>query len=204
MIKDGIYMNRHNFDDLTIEKQIEYINEQLSTGVTVTNTCKSINIGRSTVRNRFKSVNYIYSSELNQYTSDNSKTNVLNNQVIDSKTSVTCSENNDLDKHDNNIETFVTNEKVIKNLIGLSNNYDKILEVIEWLENNNSKTSVIEVIQGIRIILPEEKDKEFRKTVRINDAVWEQFIKFCGIHKEFTQKDLQSQALLEFMDKYKK
>jgi hypothetical protein len=131
-------------------------------------------------------------------------TAVSNNEIIDNKTSVTYNENEALDKYDNNLGTLVSDKKVIKNLIGLSDKYDKILDIIEWFENDNSKTGVLEIIQGIKIILPEEKHKDFRKTVRINDVVWEEFIKFCGIHKEFTQKDLQSQALLEFMDKYKK
>ena len=196
-------MNRQNFDNLAIEGQIEYINKQLSTGVTLTHVCKGISIGRTTIRNRFKSLGYIYSSEINQYIGDNSKTVVSSNEIIGNKTSVTCSENKTLNKYDDNNETLVSDKKVMKNLIGLSDKYDKILEVIEWFENDNNKTGVIEIIQGIKIILPEEKNKDFRKTVRINDMVWEQFIKFCGVHKEFTQKDLQSEALLEFMEKYK-
>ena len=196
-------MNRQNFDDLTIEGQIEYVNKQLATGITLTQTCKEIKIGRSTVRKRFNNLDYIYTSELNQYICDNSMTKVLTNEKTESRTNVTHADNKSLDEYNANSMSFVSDKKVIKNLIGLSDNYDKILDVIEWFENDNNKTGVIEIIQGIKIILPEEKHKDFRKTVRINDVVWEQFINFCDMHKEFTQKDLQSQALLEFMEKHK-
>ena len=39
---------------------------------------------------------------------------------------------------------------------------------------------------------------------RVNKTINEQFKEFCKEHKEFTAKDLLSQALKEFMDKYSK
>ncbi|HBF7094799.1 TPA: hypothetical protein KOU56_003896, partial [Clostridioides difficile] len=46
-------MDRSDFDVLKVENQIEFINEQLEKEKTLTNICKEINIGRSTIRDRF-------------------------------------------------------------------------------------------------------------------------------------------------------
>lgn len=195
-------MNRQTFDALTIQSQIEYINKKLASGITLTKTCKELCIGRATVRKRFNNLNYIYAGEINQYTCDNGKTIASNNKII-GMTGVTTIETRDFDKSSDNDMSLVSDKKVIKNLIGLSDNYDKFMEVIKWFGNDNSKTNAIEIIQGIKIDLPEEKDNTFRKTVRINDIVWKHFNEFCTIHKEFTQKDLLSQSLLDYMEKYK-
>ncbi|MFL0198281.1 hypothetical protein ACJDU8_22350 [Clostridium sp. WILCCON 0269] len=183
-------LDRREFDSLSIENQIEYINKELASGGTVTKICKCIGIGRSTVRDRFNKVGQSYDSSLNKYVSDNNKTSLLydENKAIVPK---------DIIRDDD--KTIITDKKVLKNLIGLSENYDKLMEILEWFSNDKDKINVTPIIQGIKINLPEENDKEYRKTVRINDVVWSEFLEFCNKNKEFKQKDLHSQALLEYI-----
>ena len=151
-----------------------------------------------------------YDDSINRYVGDNSKTVITGDN---SKTEISCDDDKTIVledkeraviKHGDNSNTSVTDKKVMKNLLELSNNHDKIMEVLTWFESDKDKTNVIEVREGIKIDLPQEKDTEFRKTVRINDAVWNLFSEFCKEHKEFKQKDLHSQALLEYIEKYKK
>lgn len=187
-------MNRITFDKLKIEEQINYINNALQNKITLTNICKNIGIARSTVRERALKNGYAYDDTLNQYICDNDKTNESrDNSKLNVIHNSANSNNNDISK------SFVSNKKLMKNLVDLSDNYEKIINVLNWFENDRNKTNVIEVVQGIKIELPEEKNKEFRKTIRINDVVWEQFSEFCTNHREFTQKDLLSQALLEYI-----
>ena len=203
-------MDRKEFDKLSIEEQVEYINKELYNGCTLTKVCSLIGIGRSTVRDRFKKVGQRCDSSINRYVGDNSKTAITGDR---SKTEISCDEDKAIvlqDKeravirHRDNNNTLVTDKKVMKNLLELSSNHDKIMEVITWFESDRDKTNVIEVREGIKIDLPQETDVEFRKTVRVNDTVWKQFSEFCKEHKEFKQKDLHSQALLEYIEKYKK
>ena len=51
-------MNKTEFNNLDVLEQIEYINKNLLEGNTLTNVCKNIGIGRSTIRDRFKKVSY--------------------------------------------------------------------------------------------------------------------------------------------------
>ena len=203
-------MDRKEFDKLSIEEQVEYINKELYNGCTLTKVCSLIGIGRSTVRDRFKKVGQRYDSSINRYVGDNSKTAITGDR---SKTEISCDEDKAIvlqDKeravirHRDNNNTLVTDKKVVTNLLELSNNHDKIMKVLTWFESDRSKTNVIEVSEGIKIDLPQEKDTEFRKTVRLNGVVWKQFSEFCKEHGEFKQKDLHSQALLEYIEKYKK
>ncbi|ABQ23644.1 hypothetical protein [Clostridium kluyveri] len=193
-------MDRKEFDNLGVEEQIKYINKELVSGYTLTKVCGLIGVGRSTIRDRAKKLGYFYNTKFNQYVCGKNETKVTN--VNDnSKTLVACDRDDSL----NNMEvdkSIIFNKNIMKNLIGLSENYDKIMDFIKWFENDKGKTNVIEVTEGIKIDLPEETDKEFRKTIRVNDVVWELFSEFCDKHKEFKQKDLHSQALLEYIKKY--
>ena len=62
-------MNKETFNDLDISEQIDYINKNLKEGSTITNICKSIGVGRSTVRDRFEKAGYKYNNEVKQYQS---------------------------------------------------------------------------------------------------------------------------------------
>ena len=203
-------MDRKEFDKISIEEQVKYINKELYNGCTLTKVCSLIGIGRSTVRDRFKKIGQRYDGSINRYVRDNSNTSLTSDN---GKTEMSCDEDKTIVSQDkeqaiikyrDSSNTLVTDKKVMKNLLELSNNHDKIMEVLNWFESDRDKTNVIEVSEGIKIDLPQEKDTEFRKTVRLNGVVWKQFSEFCKEHGEFKQKDLHSQALLEYIEKYKK
>lgn len=103
------------------------------------------------------------------------------------------------------VTNVISNESLKNNLIGLAENYANIIEMLEWFNGDDKRhTNVIEVIDGIRIDLPEEEKKDFRTTLRVNDMAWNRFKNFCNCNKQFSQKDLISMALLEYMNKYSK
>ncbi|MEG2618888.1 MAG: hypothetical protein RR984_03975 [Bacilli bacterium] len=78
-------------------------------------------------------------------------------------------------------------------LIGLIENYDVIMELVEAKKNEI----------GISIELPNEPGKkEARATIRVNKIIWDKFNHFADNNKQFTKKELVSQALKEFMEKY--
>ena len=64
------------------------------------------------------------------------------------------------------------------------------------------KTNVIHTC-GIVVQLPSEENGDYKTSVRVNKKVMDQFREFCESHKEFTQKELLSMALLEYIEKYK-
>ena len=88
--------------------------------------------------------------------------------------------------------------KDIEKLNTLTNNYDILIEMIE-----EYKKSHVVHMGGIVVQLPYEDSKDYKTSVRINKTVMEQFRAFCEEHKQFTQKELLSMALVEYMDRYK-
>lgn len=83
-------------------------------------------------------------------------------------------------------------------LVSLLDNYDKIMDLISKRESNSGSHN-----DGLVISLPnEEGKKDFRVTVRVNKKVMDRFNSFAENNKMFTKKELISQALLEFIEKY--
>ncbi len=60
-------MNKDEFNALEVLKQIDYINKQLENNKSITGICKTLGVGRSTIRDRFKKLNYTYDKVINEY-----------------------------------------------------------------------------------------------------------------------------------------
>ena len=176
-----------NGDINNIEEVVTYLNNELSKG----RTQKEIEI------NDFKVNERVIAKRL---TSRGYKK--VNNEYIKYDNSNTIVSRPNINKYDDS-NTIVINQKEIQNkLIGLAQNYDKILKIIQEYDYkyddkyDNDKG-------GIFIELPIESKNDFRATIRVNNVIWEQFSEFANNHKEFTKRDLISMALKEYMDKYK-
>lgn len=196
-------MNKEKFSKLDIIDQIKYINDELKNNRSVTSVCKGIGIGRSTIRDRFKKSNYIYSKELNEYVHNNDITDVIQvNKKLNNEcdTSVKIEENNcSTPVIQKDLVTEIVNksdEEIRNNLLDLVNNYDVLKDIIALHRRN---TSVVK--QQIVIDLEDAESK--LTTLRINSKVLDQFNEFCIKHKEYKKLDLLSQAIKEFIEKYK-
>ena len=84
----------------------------------------------------------------------------------------------------------------------INDNFDILVEMIERYKANNFKTLTLNNKQDIIIELPVEKRKDFKTSIRVNDIVWEQFKEFCKKNRNYTQKDIVSMALVEYMKNY--
>lgn len=104
-----------------------------------------------------------------------------------------------------NENTSVINLPDVKeNMIYISNEMDTLKDMIQWFKTRDDKsnTSVIEVVEGIKIDLPEANIK--RTTIRINEKVWDMFNELVEENRPIDKHDLMGMALLEFINKYKK
>lgn len=200
-------------DKKDINKIALYINAELSKG----RTQKDIEINDFKVNERviekklkrkgYKKINNQYVLEnLNNKEYDNSNTlattkepKVISRLQEDKKNKY---DNNMTivteDKYDNS-NTLVINDINIKNnLLELAKNYNKILRIIERYDKEYDKE-----YDSIVIELPVETIKDFRTSIRVNNIIWEQFNTFANEHKEFTKRDLLSQALKEYIENHK-
>lgn len=128
-------------------------------------------------------VNYVSFNDLKEQQSKNQQeSKEIITAITTGDNSVVLS-NNDLSQ----LQDFISNYKIIMQMINMFKENSK-------LDADN---------KNIIIALPFEDDKTFKASYRVNKTINEQFKAFCKNHNEFTAKDLLSQALKEFIDKYK-
>ena len=194
-------MNRAEFDRLDKFEQVNYINDQLEkSGLTLTNICKKLGIGRSTIRDRFKKIGYIYNKNSNLYLIDNNELisyddNIKNNKMYNMS-------NIDIEHENNNSNTSVISfedSEFRENIISLARDYKDIQQKLQDYKQNKkiaSKQIIIDYLSKV------EGSETKLTTLRLNKYVLEKFNSFVENNKQFTKVDLFSQALINFISQY--
>lgn len=189
-------MKKEQFNKLDIDNQIEYFNNQLAEGGSLTAICKSIGIGRSTISDRFKKANYKYNGINKQYELVENNVNITDVMEVDngSITTVGQAENT---TNDNVLDIVdLGNEDIKNNLLSLASEYEILKDMIE---DYRRKSSVIK--KQIVIDVPEDESKI--TTLRINKTVLDMFNEFAEANKQYRKVDLLSQALFDFINAHK-
>lgn len=175
-----------------IDDIVGYINENLLELGSLKKVADNLGANESTIRKYI--TNRGYKRIANEFVLLDDKCNPREHtQEIDKKESSNTSEN-----------TSVINFTDIKeNMIYLSNETETLRDIIDWFKSRDDKsnTSVIEVVEGIKIDLPEADIK--RTTIRINTKVWDMFNELVEENKPIDKHDLMGMALLEYINKYK-
>ena len=122
--------------------------------------------------------------------------------VTDDKSMINVSIENDT--NDKGMTTLI-NGDLKNNLVGLANSYEDIQRMLEWFKSMGDDKSMIEVsatiTDGLKIDI--DQSEYIRTTVRIGKDSWNKFEKFCNDNREFKKQDLLSQAIEEFIEKYR-
>ncbi|WP_131042972.1 integrase [Clostridioides difficile] len=165
---------------------VKYINDELVGGKSLIKISSEVQTSESSIRKYlkkryYKRINnrFVYVNEecMQKVSEDDESTQV---EIVNQK-------------RDTNIQ---------KKLLLLADNYNEIIEIINWyndLENKNIEELSVQS-KDIKIDLPSKNAK--RTTIRIIEEVIDLFDEFCRKHSEFTKTDLMSMALLEYMNKY--
>lgn len=178
-----------NFKDLDINELLSLVNHYLEDGLSLIKISQILGVNESSIRKKLNKAGYKRVG--NKFVLQSGGHAVLNKE----NTEVEVVRDIDvLHKED----SVVPNE-LKENLKNLMSNYNVLMEMIESYKNNG-------VVQGGDIVvqLPKERNTLFKTSVRLNDVVYEEFKEFCSKHKTFTQKELHSMALLEYIKKYDK
>ena len=189
-------MNKTEFNNLEVLEQIEYINKSLLEGNTLTNICKSIGIGRSTIRDRFKKVSYEYNKAINQYES------IV--EIVEAGT-IAPAEANEPIKEDikpviqqsSNLVVGTDNEI----LTSLINNYDdmnnKLNEMYNWYKLQSSN----KVVQTEKFKVDDFEGDIVVRSYKLYEPIQREFLEFCKRNNKYKVQDILSQALKEFLEK---
>ena len=182
-------MKRNEFDKLKIIDQIKYINEKLNEGDTLTNICKSIEIGRTTIRDRFKSISYEYNKTTKQY---ESFIEIIEEDEI---TNNKCSK---LESSDKVVGAIIDKNKVLEDMVlNYSDMNNKLNEMYNWYKLQSSE----KVVEHKKLIIEDFEGEVVVRSYKLYEAIQKEFAEFCKGNK-YKVQDLLSQAIKDFLDKY--
>lgn len=177
----------------TYEKMAEYINGELSKGRTMKDIENNdFQVNERVIGKRLRRKGYV--KQGNKYVlpegakmEDDKVTPIVikPSQVITNR------------EDDKKNQLVISDKNVMKKVLGLVDNYDRIMELLARDDKMYDK-----VYDGIVIELPASED--YRTTIRVNKVIYEEFDRFCTENKAFNKKDIISMALKEYMEKYKK
>lgn len=208
--------------------QLEYVNNELTKGNTLTKICESVGIGRTTIRDRFLIESYRFNKTNNTYEYDKSIIKVLKNHVkgqlelFNDNESFTTSysnekilppnksiaivnkqlQNKNVAKTDTEVQGLADFNNIKNDLLDLVQNKDDLMEM---LKNYKSTINVIDVPQLDINTLPQNLQRDITtKSVKLYSPVYYSFDKLCKAYSSIKKQDLISLALFEFTNKYKK
>ena len=191
-------MNKTEFNNLDVLEQIEYINKSLLGDNTLTNICKNIGIGRSTIRDRFKKVSYEYNKATNQYES------IV--EIIEAETVAPAGANEPIKE---NIKPVIqqSSNKVVRTdneiLTSLINNYDdmnnKLNEMYNWYKLQSSN----KVVQTEKFKVDDFEGDIVVRSYKLYEPIQREFLEFCKKNNKYKVQDILSQFIKEGLEKYR-
>lgn len=179
-----------NYKDMSTEVLLKYVNDKLGDGYSVIKIANELGVNESSIRKRLSKEGYKRIGNEFILVGQSGRQSVLGIEKVRGQQNQTADV---IQKGDDVVH--LTNKE---NFIELMKNFETIMEIV-----NKYKSSNVLPAGGIVVQLPYEDSNDYKTSVRVNKTVMEDFRKFCEKHKEFTQKELLSAALLEYIDKYK-
>lgn len=171
-----------------IDKIIIMFNQELHK-LSFNKICDKYNIKHKRLNTVLKRKNYYYDRNTNQIeciTKSSIKDKTINN------TKRTIEDNIKRDTMYNTKCSIDTDKLSI-----LLKRYDELIALLDKNKSNNNKSNNKKII----IDLPVAEDKQ--TSVRVNKDIWNEFKIFTTKHDFYSTKELLSQAIKEFIEKYK-
>lgn len=187
-----------NLKQVPIEQLVTVVNKELGHGLSVNKSCDKLGIKKTTLRDHMARNGYEYNKENHRYIKIGQESVKVNAEPVEIKDKV---------KSDNVIQNVTTSNKEVE---PTTDNVTKFpiptgdIEILkEMIEQFKRHKAINNVPTGTIVVeMPQEENGDFRKTLRLNKTIYLEFEKFCNENKQFTIKELVSQALKEFMEKY--
>ena len=177
-------MTGEQFKALGLEQQVEYINELLQEGNTVDNIRMTLGVGKNYIGNNFSKGGYKKDRATGLYIKAGTEANINTNEKAQKLNNKALGGGNS-SNNGNSLEDRV-------------NSLEKQIEGIMAILNNTNTTATTEL--NIKTF----EGEKVARSYKVNIEVQKQFKAFCKAHSEYEVGDILANAMLEFMNKYKK
>lgn len=177
-----------NLNDLEVIDQIDFINEKLKEGYSLSRLDKeNIISSRKTISNRFKKIGYELNKESNQY---ESIIEVVESDKPEDKEPV-------LESSNKVVRGDQSNNKLLQEIIlNYADMNDKLEEVYNWYLKSSNKV----VSDDLKI--HDFEGEVVTRSYKIYEPIQKEFAEYCSSSK-YRVQDLISQALKDFLEKYR-
>jgi len=171
---------------LNIKDQVEFINSELkkNKSMSLKKICKNLGLNKVKLNEKFNKAGYIYDANIRCYTQRYKEVEIIKPVVRE---------------HMININEFKSTLEEVKELLKLK---DSLKEVVQYYNKSKNVIDIMEVSE-LKIDSNRFTKDLSNRLVKVYTNINENWMKFCKKYKQYKIQDLYSQALLEFMDKYK-
>jgi len=179
-------MKRVDFDKLEVLDQVKYINKSLLEGYTLTNLCKDIGIGRSTVRDRFKRVGYEYNKSTNNYESIVEVVGEVGpNETILSEQGPTKLESSKKVVATDR-EILTQDREILTHMINnYSDNMNKLNELYSWYLESSKK-----VVATEKLNISDFEGDLVTRSYKLYEPIQKDFAEFCKKNNKYKVGDI--------------
>lgn len=185
-------MDKDTFNKLDIMDQIEFVNKKLKEGYSLSKLDnENIISSRKTVSNRFKKVGYELNKETNQYENTIEIVEPEDKEII--TTNMEKQESSNLVVLGDQVNNKAL-EQLILNYADMNN---KLNEVYNWYQKSSNNVVVEDKLE-----IDDFEGKVVVRSYKLYEPIQKEFAEFCSSSK-YRVQDILSQALKEFLDKYK-
>lgn len=194
-------MNKQKFNALKIEDQVKYVNAEMKTK-DLEKTCKSVGSNKPAMIKKFKNKGYMLDAKKKKFevhkdepdihkveTQVNTKEHEHNTNIHEAKEVVVHK------------DVIKIHPKVQKNIVDVSEAKDRIFEMLQWYESKHK--NVIEM-PSLTIEKNKFESEIITRAFRVHKKVLDWFMELAEVHPQYKQQDLMSQALFEFVERYRK
>lgn len=193
-------MANRDFNKLSIDEQVTFINNQLEKdkNLSLRKLCKKFGLSRTTIQSRFKNNHYEYDPYDRKYKSITKVVEKEKNINIDTMEEVAVAK----------VEKYKSNELIFLHEIEKKKN--DLLELLELKEDikrliqNHDKNIInVEAVE-LKIDKTILKGDAVNRSVKMYGAVYKELQALYEMYPMFRRYDILSQAIHEFYLKYKK
>ena len=194
-------MDKEQFNSLEVIEQINYINDKLSEGNTLSKLAKEIGIGRSTISDRFNKVGYKYNSEVKQY---QCYVEIVDQESVNNVVG-TDNQSKDINSVESgNLEHYAVTGTNNEILVHMVNNYDdnlkKLNEMYAWYV---AQTNDDVVVEPGKFIIKEFKGNTVSRNFKLYEPLQKKLMRFCKKNNKYKIQDIVCTLLDEALENYK-
>ena len=194
-------MNKEKFNKLKIEDQIKYINLEIKTKK-FEKVCKNVGSNKPAMIKKLRNKGYELNAKRKKFEVHKHEPNIHKAETQAKSKEYEC----DTNIHESKevvVHKDITkiHPKMQKNIVEVSEAKDRIFEMLMWYESKHK--NVIE-LPSLNIEKSKYESEIITRAFRVHKKTLDWFMELAEKHPQYKQQDLISQALFEFIERYRK